>query len=285
MSLKKDGHLEEALVALKMDIPALPVIAAKVLDMLGHELLNAEELADVISYDPAFASRVLKVANSPYFCRGASVSSIDDAVFHVGFEAVFNIVVMSALKDLRKESDAVDFALWEHSTAVAVASRLIAMQLGSGRVGEHFVHGLLHDIGKIVMNMNFKEKYATVIDEVTSTDKSFAEVELSTFGFTHCEIGDYVAKIWRLPVEIRRVISMHTLRSSEIADEAHVFDIILVKAANFICSELEIGIGDDYDNIMADLMVIGLNESPQIDSILEKMKNEYPKYKSLMLNQ
>ena len=73
--------------------------------------------------DPAFASRVLKVANSPYFCRGASVSSIDDAIFHVGFEAVSDIVMMSALKDLRRESDAVDFVLWEHSTAVAVASR------------------------------------------------------------------------------------------------------------------------------------------------------------------
>ncbi len=285
MSAKKDGHLEDSFVALKMDIPSLPVIAAKVLDMLGHELLNAEELAEVISHDPAFASRVLKVANSPYFCRGASVSSIDDAIFHVGFEAVSDIVMMSALKDLRRESDAVDFVLWEHSTAVAVASRLIAMQLGAGRVGEHFIHGLLHDIGKIVMNINFKEKYAKVIDEVTSTGKSFEEVELSTFGFTHCGIGDYVAKTWRLPVEIRRVISMHHLRYSEIPDEAHIFDIILVKAADFICSELKIGIGDNYDNIMDDLMVIGLKKSSQIDSLLEKMKNEYPKYKSLMLNQ
>ena len=228
---------------------------------------------------------MLKVANSPYFSRGASVSSIEDAVFHVGVEAVSDIVVMSALKDLRRESDSVDFALWEHSTAVALASKLIAVQLGSGRVGEHFVHGLLHDIGKIVMNINFKENFATVIDEVASTDKSFEEVELSTFGFTHCEIGDYVAKIWRLPVEIRRVISMHNLRSSEIADETHVFDIIFVKTANFICSELKIGIGDKHDDIFDDLTIIGLRESSQIDSLIEKMKNEYPKYKYLMLNQ
>ncbi len=194
MSVKKGIHLEETFVALKMDIPSLPFIAAKVLEMLGHELMNAEELAEVISHDPAFASHVLKVANSPYFSRGASVSSIEDAVFHVGVEAVSDIVVMSALKHLRRESDSVDFALWEHSTAVALASKLIAVQLGSGRVGEHFVHGLLHDIGKIVMNINFKENFATVIDEVASTDKFFEEVELSTFGFTHCEIGDYVAK-------------------------------------------------------------------------------------------
>ena len=42
-------------------------------------------------------------------------------------------------------------------------------------MGEHFIHGLLHDIGKIVMNINFKEKYAKVIDEVTSTGKSLEE--------------------------------------------------------------------------------------------------------------
>ncbi len=78
---------------------------------------------------------------------------------------------------------------------------------------------------------------------------------------------------------------MHNLRSSEIADEAHVFDIILVKAANFICSELKIGIGDKHDDIFDDLTIIGLRESSQIDSLIEKMKNEYPKYKYLMLNQ
>jgi putative nucleotidyltransferase with HDIG domain len=285
MSEKRYDDFEEIAEASNLDVPTLPVIAARLLDMLGKESLNAEELAEVISFDPSFASRVLKVANSPYFCRGACLSAIDEAILHVGFETVNDIVVMSALKDLRRESDAIDIGLWEHSTAVAVTSRLIAVQLGSGRLGEHFMHGLLHDIGKMVMNINFKEKYGTVVDEVRSSDRSFEDVEFSAFGFSHCGIGDYLAKKWRLPVEIRSVISMHHMAASDIADNEHAFDIILVKAANYICSDLKIGIGDNYGFIEKDLAFIGLTKSSQLEKLMEKVKEEYPKYKSFMLDQ
>ncbi|MBF0557906.1 MAG: HDOD domain-containing protein [Nitrospirae bacterium] len=283
MNTHKDDDFEEIADASKLDIPSLPVIAARVLDMLSEEMLNADDLAEVISFDPAFTSRVLKVANSPYFCRGDKVSSIDEAIMNMGFEAVSDIVVMSALKDLRRGSDAIDEGLWEHSTAVAVASRLIAVQLGAGRLGEHFIHGLLHDIGKMVMNINFKEKYAAVIDEVRSAAKPFEEVEFAAFGFSHCGIGDYVAKKWRMPVEIRSVISMHHLTASDIADNEHAFDVLLVKAANYVCSELKIGIGDNYGFIEKDLAFIGLTKSAQIERLMEKVEEEYPKYKSFML--
>lgn len=285
MSEKKDDAFEEIVDAANLDIPSLPVIAARVLVIMDKELLNAEDLAEVISSDPAFVSRVLKVANSPYFCRGASVNSIDEAILHVGFETVNDIVVMSALKDLRRESDAVDFGLWEHSTAVAVAARLIAAQLESGRPADHFLHGLLHDIGKMVMNTNFKEKYAAVVDEVRSSGRPFEDVEFETFGYSHCGLGDYVAKKWHLPVEIRSVISLHHLAASEIAGNDNAFDVMLVKAANYICSELKIGIGDNYGFIEKDLAFIGLTKSAQIERLMEKVDEEYPKYKSFILNQ
>ena len=183
----------------KLDIPSIPVLAFKILDMLNKETSNTDDLAKNISFDPSFALRLLKVANSTYFSRGDGVSSIELAILRLGFETVNDIVVISALKDLRRHADEIDIGLWEHSAAVAVASKLIAEELGYGRATQHLIHGLLHDIGKMIMNMNFKEKYAMVIDEVRSSDKSFEAVEFALFGFTHCGMGDFTARTWKLP--------------------------------------------------------------------------------------
>jgi putative nucleotidyltransferase with HDIG domain len=267
----------------KLDIPSLPIVAVKVLDILSKESSNTADLARIVSFDPSFASRLLKAANSSYFGRGDSVSSIDSAILRLGFETVSDIIVMSALKDLRRHADEIDIGLWEHSTAVAVACKLMADQLGYSRDTEHLVHGLLHDIGKMVMNINYKDKYAMVIDEVKSSGRTFEDVEFSVFGFSHCGMGDYTARTWKLSVEIRSVISLHHRIAAEIADRTDVKDVLLVKAADYICSELQIGIYGNVGSIDQDLEFIGLTNASDIDSLKKKVEEEYPKYKSFIL--
>jgi len=287
--IKMNPRSEEDLASLtdvsKLDIPSIPVLAFKVLDMLSKESSNTDDLARIISFDPSFASRLLKAANSTYFSRGDGVSSIELAILRLGFETVNDLVVMSALKDLRGHADEIDMGLWEHSTAVAVASKLIAEQLGYGRATQHLIHGLLHDIGKMVMNINFKEKYAMVIDEVRSSGKPFEDVEFGVFGFTHCGMGDYTARTWKLPGDIRSAVSLHHCTASEIADREDIKDVLLVKAADYICSELRIGIYDNYDSIGNDLEFIGLANASKIDSLKTKVEEEYPKYRALILEQ
>jgi putative nucleotidyltransferase with HDIG domain len=280
MSATRDGDFASFEEASNLEIPSLPIVAVKALQILGEELSNADELAEVISFDPAFTSHVFKMANSPYFCRGASVSSLDEAVLRLGFETVSEIVAVSALKDLRRKADVVDVGLWEHSTAVAVTSKLIANQIGIGSPKKHLIHGLLHDFGKMVMNINFKDKYAMVIDEVRSSGQSFEDVEFSNFGFTHCGIGDYVAKNWHLPIEIRSVISLHHRTAAEIAKHKDISDILIVKAADHICSELRIGIYDNIGPIEKDLQFIGLTNSSRVQSLKDKVEEEYQRYKS-----
>jgi len=144
---------------------------------------------------------------------------------------------------------------------------------------------LLHDIGKMVMNINFSEKYRMTIGEVRSSGKPFEDVEFEIFGFTHCGMGDYTARTWKLPVEIRSAISLHHCVASEIADRKDIKDVLLVKAADYICSELQIGICDNFDSVGEDLEFIGLTEASKVDSLKTKVEEEYPKYKSFMLGQ
>ncbi|MGD0282952.1 MAG: HDOD domain-containing protein [Dissulfurispiraceae bacterium] len=285
MNQKLNQDLTSLTDVTKLDIPSLPIVAFKVIDILSKESSNTDDLTRIISFDPVFASRLLKVANSPYFSGCNAVSSIEESILRLGFKTVGDILVMAALKDLRRTTDKIDLGLWEHSTAVAVACKLMAEQLGYDRSTQHLIHGLLHDIGKMVMNINFKEKYTMVIDEVRSSGKSFEDVEFEVFGFTHCGMGDYTARTWRLPGEIRSAISLHHRIASEIADRNDIKDILLVKAADYICSELRIGIYDNFDSIQEDLEFIGLPKASELDSLKAKVEKEYLKYKSFILGE
>ena len=267
----------------KLDIPSIPIIAVKVLDILSKESSNTDDLAGIVAFEPSFATRLLKAANSPYFSRGDSVSSIDEAILHLGFDAVSEIVVMSALKDLRRNADEIDMGLWEHSIAVAVACKLLAYELGYGNATEQLIHGLLHDIGKMVMNINFKEKYTMVVDEVRFSANSFEDLEFEVFGFTHCGMGDYTARTWKLPAEIRSAISLHHCIASEIVDRKDIKSVLLVKVADYICSELKIGIYDNLASIEKDLEFMELTKASKFDSLKRKVEEEYPKYKSFLL--
>ncbi len=283
MNTKKNRDVATLINVSKLDIPSLPIIAVKALAILNAESSNTDDLAKLISFEPSFASRLLKAANSPYFSRGDSVSLVEEAILHLGFATVSDIVMMSALKDMRRDEDEIDIGLWEHSIAVAVACKLTAVELGYGSPTEHLIHGLLHDAGKMVMNINFKKKYSKVLDKVRSSGQPFEDVEFAVFGFTHCGMGDYTARRWKVPEEIRSAISLHHSTASEIADRKDVMDVMLVKAADYICSELRIGIYDNFVSIEKDLEFIGLTNASRIDSLKAKVEEEYTKYKSSIL--
>ena len=55
------------------DLPPVPAVATKVLELLGDPNVNYAKLGEAISSDPAVSARLLKVANSAFSaCRGRS---------------------------------------------------------------------------------------------------------------------------------------------------------------------------------------------------------------------
>ena len=49
------------------NLPTLPSVALKVLDLCQRENLDLPEIAKVITNDPALAAKMLKTVNSPAF--------------------------------------------------------------------------------------------------------------------------------------------------------------------------------------------------------------------------
>jgi putative nucleotidyltransferase with HDIG domain len=133
-------------------------------------------------------------------------------------------------------------ALWTHSVAVALACQLIAGRHDRQQRGLLFTVGLLHDIGKIVLNEYVAAEYAEIVRVVRQEQLTFLEAERRVLGVTHAEVGEEVAKRWELPDPIPVCIRYHH-EPAELPTPDPTVDI--VHLADAVCLLMGIGGGDD----------------------------------------
>ncbi|PKN19669.1 MAG: hypothetical protein CVU71_04655 [Deltaproteobacteria bacterium HGW-Deltaproteobacteria-6] len=269
------------------DIPSLPIVASRILHIIADDKSSLEELKKVISMDQSFSSRLLKVANSPYYRASNTISDITDAITRIGFTTVQALVFAISLKDLRRASNKTDIQLWEHSLAVSVATGLIARELGMMSSGEMFVYGLLHDIGKVVINLSLKKEYADVIRIVQEQDLPFFEAENKILGFDHGDMGKYVADQWRLPADLTFVIANH--HETDILESHTAIDLkkktMIVRAADALCSSLDIGL--TYSGVLSEeeWQFLKLANLKKQDAIRARIMEEYQAYRVFIMGQ
>ena len=269
------------------DIPALPIVASRILHIIADDNSSLEELKKVISMDQSFSSRLLKVANSPYYRASNTISDITDAITRIGFTTVQALVFAISLKDLRRPLNKTDFLLWDHSLAVSVASGLIARDMGLLPSDETFIYGLLHDIGKVVINLSLKNEFADVVSTVRERNISFAEAENKVLGFDHCDMGKYVADQWRLPAKLAFVIANH--HETDILDCDEPIDLkkktLVVKAADTLCSSLDIGLTHRTCLTAEEWQFLKLSSVKKQEAMRGKIMDEYQIYRNFVMGQ
>jgi putative nucleotidyltransferase with HDIG domain len=266
------------------DIPSLPVVASRMLQIIADENSSLQDLKRVISMDQSFSSRLLKVANSPYYRASNTIADITDAITRIGFTTVQALVFAISLKDLRRPLNKVDFELWEHSLAVSVASGLIARDTGLSS-GEPFVYGLLHDIGKVIINLSMKKQFEEVIQMTAQQDIPFYEAERKVLGFDHGDMGKYVAEQWRLPANLAFVIANH--HEDDILECEESNDLkkktLIVKAADALCSSMDIGLTHSGELSDREWQFLKLTTAKKRDTLRAKIVEEYKSYRDFVM--
>lgn len=199
-------------------IATLPEITLRIIELVEDPSSTAQDLHEVISNDPALCSRILKVVNSSFYGLPGQIASINRAIVMLGLNAVKNIAIAASLAklfrggELTKSFSAKD--LWEHSNAVAVASKMIADKLGLGLSDEAYLAGLIHDIG-IMVEMQFDRTKLIEAVETTAPDAEgvptigLLEVEERVFGATHQDFGAALCEKWKFPQTFALVTGHH----------------------------------------------------------------------------
>ena len=110
------------------DLPAMPQVATKVLELSSDTNTSAQQLQQIISDDQAMTARILKIANSAMYSCSRKVKTLTEAIVMLGFNSIRSLVVTSAARNLYNTSRATtglkERLLWEHSVGSAFACRL-----------------------------------------------------------------------------------------------------------------------------------------------------------------
>jgi HD-like signal output (HDOD) protein/nitrogen-specific signal transduction histidine kinase len=182
------------------DLPSLPHILVKLMEACNDENGSLGDIADILTNDPSLCSKVLRLVNSAYYGLGSRFEGIGQAVAYLGTHAVKNIAISSAVYQAfnsRKGNSAFNLKVfWWHSLKCALLSRNFAKEVAYGSPDEAFVAGLLHDIGKLVLWVNFSEKYTELIKKYENHPAMLAAGE-GRLGATHSQIGAWLLDRWK----------------------------------------------------------------------------------------
>jgi len=230
----------EIIAAKAGDLPALPHLAIRVMELIRDPHTRIRQIEDVISQDPALTARVLRIANSAFYGLRAQVSTLSRAIVVLGFNTLRSVVFAASTQALYR-SKTIHFKeriLWEHALSVASAARKLARRAGIEDVEEAFIGGLLHDIGKAVMDANLADRYQEVIERVYNDGETFVDAETSVLGFEHSEVGSLVIQKWNLTPDLEEAVRLHH-RPEEATRNPRLSAV--VSLANSLCVKLGVG--------------------------------------------
>ncbi len=193
------------------EFPEMPAMCRTLLQSLEDPDVDFKQLEEQIQYDPGLTSNVLRLANSAYFGATGTVTSLRVALMRLGTRRVTEVVtaIMVSPMMLRSLSgyDLRSQNLLQHSVWVAVASEELAKLMGYRDVKMLFTAGLLHDMGKIILDPFVWEQRDSLLDD--GLTQSFDEREKEHFGMSHAQAGGALLTKWNIPEEITVTAKWH----------------------------------------------------------------------------
>lgn len=189
------------------------------LQLANNENVQLNQLCDLISADPAFASEVLTISNSLLYAPRYPLTTIPQAVSVLGANTLQGMCVTAGMRAYLGKAMSYPAMrnLWRHNLACAIIAKQIAE---SGSLGKDtaYTAGILHDIGRMALAAIQPKGYAALLDKHRGPAASMLEAEREMFGWDHCEAGKQLIDGWKLPESISAVVADH--HSERRADDA-----------------------------------------------------------------
>jgi len=193
-------------------IPTIPMVSQRIMEIAGDEEAPFKDFVRIIEKDQALAAKILRVANSAFYGFLSSVSSLEHALVILGINEVKSIVLGCSVYNFfsQSESDAFNRTrFWKHAIICSQVARLLGIHFNTRNDDSLFLAGLIHDIGKVVLDQYFHEDFVQIIEHISLTKTTFSKAEKKILGTTHCQIGAKLLKQWRFPDEVIMQILYH----------------------------------------------------------------------------
>jgi len=261
------------LIAGTSELSSLPSTTMQLMDLLDDETVDADRVLDVIEKDPSLTANLLKLANSAFYGLRRQVGSAREALILLGNQTIVTLAFATSMGDVLRGPLAAyrldRNALWHHALGTALAATHLASLSGCQETRERaFTAGLVHDIGKLLLNRPLKTK----LDQLPP-DCGFAsllEAEMNILGFNHAEAGARLGEAWNFPSYLVEVIEKHH-EVENISEDGEL--LRAVGAANLITCHLGWGGGSGViteENFRQEVAVFGF-ESEVLEDLISRL--------------
>jgi len=187
-------------------LPVLPSTAVRVTEIATNPRGTIDDIVEVIRYDQNLTGRVLRLCNSSYFGMSRRIASLKEALAYLGAAPLLQLILGAVCSDVFQKPQPgyglLRGTLWRHSSAVAFAGSCLARHVGMEKPMVLFTAGVLHDIGKTILDGFLGDTYQQVVDLLSETSLTFHEAEKQILGYSHAEVGELIMRRWLLPEEI-----------------------------------------------------------------------------------
>jgi len=217
----------------------VPSVALKLLNLTNDDNAKIESLSRIIETEPVLAAKILKQVNSAAYALPNKITSINRAVTILGFSTVRQLALNLLLYNRLIKQNApqiFDFLFfWQHCLYVASLSKRIAVALKYPDPDLIYTGGLLHDIGKVVLETHGRITYSDFINSINKSGNSTLEEERRFFGLTHADMGHVFCLEWQLPTSIMAIVAFHHNQPDDSSPYAKFkTEIAIVSFANYI---------------------------------------------------
>ncbi len=248
----------------------LPLLA-KAFELQRDEELSKDELLDIYSIDPALMVKAIQIHSSPEGRTANRITSIEQLTTDLGTETLFNLLLtvsmQKALFNPVESNPLFVNSHWFHSYKCAHLSQELAQLTKYPYPEEAYLAGLIHDIGRLALQVNYPEAYGELA-HILHHDEALLATERTIFGRTHTEIGANSLRAWGLNSFMVDAVQYHDESRTRIET---AFDLVkIVYVAHQLTQPLS---ADTQPEAMLEESILDLTQS-QLQECVEKSEEK-----------
>lgn len=227
------------------DLPSIPETLMGILKVLDDPNSGAMDLAEVVRLDAPLMAKVLRLANSPYYSQRGDLTDINRCVSVLGYRTVRQVaicitVATSVVSAVSRTQGRLDYReLWRHSVVTGAIAKHLASMVGYPDPEEVFTGGLLHDMGKFVLELHSPQQYDQVIARRTESRQTLCQEEEQEFGFNHATVGQAFGVSWRFPELLTACFGHHHDQVLGSPGNRQEHAVALVTLADYLANTME----------------------------------------------
>jgi putative nucleotidyltransferase with HDIG domain len=209
----------------------IPQIALKIIRLLKDGDYNLKDLSEELKSDQVLSAKSIRLCNSVMMGAKKRIDTIDQAILLMGGINLLKIVVSAAVESFFLQKDGgyslMRGGLFKHALGVANAAKVISSFTRRSDPDKAYTAGLLHDIGKVVLDQYFLRSFSLFYQNTPVDSDDFVTLEKQALNIDHLEVGKRLAMKWQLPENLAEVIEFHHYPEKAVIDKDLVHIVYL----------------------------------------------------------